>query len=166
MIDYEKNNKYAKHVLNLIILSTALFTSTLSLKQNVEVIDLVVTSALARKLQNLFYLAIWVLDYADYESDIGYFIRTQGGPGRCTWVPHCGYMRYYGTQGMILVDLDESYYFFTLLVKKCHFYGVKIRVFFLLHQIGTQFQAKRSIKTYVIQLVKGYQNHHHKTFRS
>jgi hypothetical protein len=50
MIDYEKNNKYAKHVLNLIILSTALFTSTLSLKQNVEVIDLVVTSALARKL--------------------------------------------------------------------------------------------------------------------
>jgi hypothetical protein len=34
------------------------FTSTPSLKQDVEVIDLVVTSALARKLKNLFYLAI------------------------------------------------------------------------------------------------------------
>ncbi len=26
-----------------------------------------------------------------------------------TSVPHCGYMRYHETKGMILVDLDESY---------------------------------------------------------
>jgi hypothetical protein len=32
-----------------------------------------------------------------------------------------------------------------------------------LDQIGTKIQAKRSIKTYVIQLVKGYLNHDHMT---
>jgi hypothetical protein len=37
------------------------------------------------------------LDYADYESDIVFFIRTKDGPERCTWVPHCGYMRHHGT---------------------------------------------------------------------
>ena len=38
--------------------------------------------------------------------------------------------------------------------------GSKI-VFFFLHQKGTLVKANRVRKTYVIQLPKGYQNHHH-----
>jgi hypothetical protein len=38
--------------------------------------------------------------------------------------------------------------------------GSKI-VFFFLHQKGTQVKANQVRKTNVIQLVKGYQNHHH-----
>jgi hypothetical protein len=47
-----------------------------------EVIDLVVTSALARNRRNRWFLYdfLAVLDHADYESYISFLIRPSGGP--------------------------------------------------------------------------------------
>ncbi len=72
-----------------------------------EVIDLVLTSALASqfKWDGTLYDFLGVLDHADYESDICFLIRPSGGP-------------------------------------HCHFYGVKIRVFFLLYHKGTLAKTK------------------------
>ena len=68
---------------------------------------------------------------------------------------------------MTLVDLDESYQNIPKSLhvarKKCHFNGVKSRVFFLLHQKGTLVKKKQEPYITVIQLVKGYQNHYHMT---
>jgi hypothetical protein len=41
--------------------------------------------------------------------------------------------------------------------------GSKIVFFFFLHQKGTLVKANRVRKTYVLQLVKSYQNHPHMT---
>jgi hypothetical protein len=72
---------------------------------------LVVTSALASQIKRdgTSYDFLGVVDHANYESDIRFLIRPSGGPRCFTGVSHCGYMRYHGTKGMILVDLSESY---------------------------------------------------------
>jgi hypothetical protein len=112
-------------------------------KKDVEVVDLVLTSALASQIKRdgTSYDLLGVVDHADYESNISFLIRPTGGPVWFTEVSHCGYMRYHETLATILVDLNKSYQNIPksphIARKKCHLYGVKIRVFFLLHQKRT-----------------------------
>jgi hypothetical protein len=57
-------------------------------KEDVEVIDLVLTSALASQIKrdDTLYDFLGVEDHADYESGIYSFIRPSGGPG---WLKVC-----------------------------------------------------------------------------
>jgi Leucine-rich repeat (LRR) protein len=62
------------------------FTSTPSLKKRCSY--LVLTSALASQIKRdgTSYDLLGVVDHADYESDIFFFIRSSGGPG---WLQVC-----------------------------------------------------------------------------
>jgi hypothetical protein len=94
------------------VLIQGVFTSTPSLETRlVEVIDLVLTSALASQIQDLssFYDLLEVIDHAVYESDICFFIRYQN---YIKITQHCS-------------------------EKSATFMGSKIVFFFLLHQKST-----------------------------
>jgi hypothetical protein len=68
---------------------------------------------------------------------------------------------------MILLDLNESY---KNIPKSHHIARKKVPLlwgqkscFYFLHQKGTQVKANRVRKTYVLHIVKSYQNHPHMT---
>jgi hypothetical protein len=75
------------------------YLDSISKNQDVEVLDLVVTSALAKKCRNIRFLYDFLefLDHADYESEIIFLIRPSGGPVWFAGVSHCEYMRYHDT---------------------------------------------------------------------
>ncbi len=59
-------------------MSNFYFVDCIAKKQDVEVIDLVVFSALASKCRNLWFLDdfLEVINYADYASGISFLIRA------------------------------------------------------------------------------------------
>jgi hypothetical protein len=109
-------------------------------------------------------MTFWgVLDHANNESDICFFIRAILGGYRCAtfWVYEIPWDIGYNFCRSQQELPEYTKIIHTLPRKKSHFYGVKNGVFFLLHQ---KVKANRVRKTYVLQLVKSYQNHHHMTF--
>jgi hypothetical protein len=131
---------------------------------------LVLTSALASQIKQdgTSYDFLGVVDHANCESGISFLIRPSGGPvwfavyrGVTLWVYEIPWDIGYNFCRSQQELPEYTKIIHTLSRKKEPLYGVKNGVFFLLHQKGTLVKANRVRKTYVLQLVKGYQNHPH-----